>query len=171
VQRWTIEVAGAVVREPHERGYDGRAALGISRGWTSGPWTFAPALAAYWQPTGAIERERGRASITELGGVAALDVAWDTGRVQLFARPRLVAAALAAAGASSDGRRGEVTLVMPYVGLEAGARRAVSDAVALGVAIGCDVALIHRELVIDDATLVDVGRARLHVGILLLLSF
>ena len=169
-QRWAIEVAGAVAREPHERGYDGRAALGIRRGWTSGLWTIAPGLAAYWQPTGTIERDRGRASITELGAIAALDVARDAGRIQLFARPRFVVAALAAAGASSDGRRGEVTLVMPYVGLEAGARRAVSDAVSLGVAIGCDVALIHRELVIDDATLVDLGRARLHVGILLLLS-
>lgn len=168
--RWTIEAAGAVAREPHERGYDGRAALGVSRVWWSDAWRVGPALTAYWQPSGTVDGARGRAMLTEIGAAAAFDVGRDLGAVELVLRTRLVAAGLVSAGTSRDGRHGEVTVLTPYLGVEAGVRRAISETVSLGVAIGCDVAMIHRELVIDDATIVDVGRARVHVGAVLLLS-
>jgi len=163
--RWRIEITGAVVREPHERGRDGRIAFGASRAWRGAGWTIAPGLAGYWQPQTTVERDRGRASITELGGVVAIEAGRASGPVQLFARPRFVAAVVAAAGTSNDGRHGDATVLAPYVGLEAGIGRAVSDTVSLGVVAGCDVALIHHELVIDGATIVDLGRLRLHVGI------
>jgi hypothetical protein len=167
---WTIEAAGALAREPHERGYDGRAALGVSRAWSRDAWRVGPALTAYWQPSGTIDGPRGRATLTELGAAAAFDVGRNVGAVELVLRTRLVAAGLVSDGTSRDGRHGQVTVLTPYVGVEAGVQRAISETVSLGVAIGCDVALIHRELVIDDATIVDVGRARMHVGAVLLLS-
>lgn len=168
--RWTIEAAGAVAREPHERGYDGRAALGGSRTWWSDAWRVGPALTAYWQPSATIDGARGRATLTEIGAAAAFDVGRDVGAVELVLRTRLVGAGLVSAGTSRDGRHGEVTVLTPYVGVEGRLQRAISETVSLGVAIGCDVALIHRALVIDDATIVDVGRARVHVGAMLLLS-
>ena len=88
----------------------------------------------------------------------------------MFARPRFVAAVLVAQGTSSDGRHGEARVLAPYVGLELGVRRAISEAVWVGLVAGGDVALIHHELLIDGETVVDLGRVRLHVGISLTMS-
>jgi hypothetical protein len=168
--RWRIEVGGAVAHESRQRGFDGRAALAASRTWARGSWRFAPTLAGYWQPTGAIEGNGGRASVTELGAVAALEAGLEVGSIEVFARPRLVAAVLAARGTSGDGRRGEATVGAPYAGVELGLRRAVSEALWLGIATGCDVALIRNTLLIDRETIVDLGRIRLHVGVSLTMS-
>ncbi len=161
---WRVEAAGLVAYETHERGADGRVMLAASRAWIRGGWQLAPMLAGYWQPSGTIERAAGRASITEVGGVVAVEGGRDLGPVEVVARPRFVAAALAARGTSSDGRHGTTTVLAPYAGLEVGARRTISN-VRFGVVVGCDLALIHREFVIDDQTIVDLGRARLHVGL------
>lgn len=167
---WRIEVDGVVAREPHERGYDGRVALAAGRAWPSGRWTIAPVLAGYWQPTGAIDGQRGRASITELGAVLALEAARELEPFQLFARPRLTAGVLAAHGESGDGRRGDAVVFAPYAGAEAGVRRRVAEHLQLGLAIGSEVALIHHRLTIDNQTVVDIGLVRLHVGVSLTMA-
>jgi hypothetical protein len=69
-----------------------------------------------------------------------------------------------------DGRRGRATVLAPYAGLEVVVRRAVSESAAIGVDAGCDLALVHHRLMIDDETVVDLGRARLHVGVSLTVS-
>jgi hypothetical protein len=167
---WRLEIGGALARESRSRGLDGRVALAASRASRHDAWRVAPLLAGYWQPTGAIEGLRGRASITEVGAVLALEAARELPRTQLFLRPRATAALLDARGASNDGRRGAARVVVPHLGAEAGARRAVSEHLWLGLAIGCDVALIHRELVVDEETIVDVGLVRLGVGVSLTVS-
>lgn len=167
---WRIEVAGLVAREPHERGLDGRSSLAASRAWAAGPWLIAPTLAAHWQPSGAIDGAGGRASLTELGAALAVEAGREIGPIQVFARPRLVLAALAATGESSDGRRGAATVLAPYGGLELGARRRISASAWAGAVAGCDLAMIHHVFRIDAETIVDVGRARLHVGLSLTVS-
>jgi hypothetical protein len=167
---WRIEVAGLVAREAHQRGLDGRVTLAASRTWALGPWGIAPLVAGYWQPTGAIDGVRGQASVTELGAAIALEASRGAGRTELFARPRFVAAAVAARGVANDGRRGAATVFAPYTGLEAGARLGVSDTLQLGLVTGAEVALIHHELLIDREAIVDLGRLRLHVGVALTMS-
>ena len=167
---WRLEVAGVVAREPHQRGLDGRAVLAVARAWTLGDWLVAPALAGYWQPTGAIDAPRGRASVIEVGAAIALEADRPLGALELFARPRFVAAVLNATGVTSDDRRGDAWVIAPHVGLEAGLRRALSETLRLGVVAGVDAALIHHELQIDGQTVVDLGRVRLHVGISLTMS-
>lgn len=168
--RWRIEVAGQIAREPHERALDGRTQLSVSRAWTLGPWLLAPTVSGSWQPSGTIEGRGGRASITELGAALAVEAGRTLGRVQVFVRPRLVLAALLARGESNDGRRGEATVLAPYGGLELGARAGISDAAWLGIAGGCDLAMIHHEFLVDGETILDLGRARLHVGLSLTVS-
>lgn len=163
--RWRIEVAGLVAREPHERGFDGRTALSVSRAWGIGGWTFAPTLAAHWQPSGTTEGVRGHASLTEVGSALAVEAGRALGPLQVFARPRFVLAALVARGESRDGRRGGATVLAPYGGLELGARYRLSEPAWVGLTGGCDLAMIHHELLIDDETILDLGRARLHVGL------
>jgi hypothetical protein len=168
---WRIEVATLVAREPHERRLDGRTALAVSRAWSAGGWLLAPTLAAHWQPSGTIEGEGGHASLTELGAALAVEVGRELGPVQVFSRPRLALAALLARGESSDGRRGEATVLAPYGGVEVGARRGISESAQVGLAVGCDLAAIHHEFLIDSETILDIGRARLHVGVSLTVSF
>lgn len=166
---WRLEVAGLVAHESHQRGLDGRVALAASRAWMRGRWHVAPALAGYWQPSGAIDEPGGRASVTEVGGTLALEV----GRreaIELFARPRFTAAVLNATGVAGDDRRGEAWLFAPYAGLEAGIRHAFSETLRLGIVAGVEAALIHHRLQIDGETIVDLGRVRLHVGISLTMS-
>ena len=164
-RRWRIEVAALAAREPHERGLDGRTALSVGRAWAAGPWLLAPALAAHWQPSGTIERPGGFASLTELGAALAVEADRGLGRLQIFARPRLVLAALLARGESADGRRGGATVQAPYAGVEVGARRGFSEAAQVGLVAGFEVAMIHHEFLIDRETVLDLGRARLHVGL------
>jgi hypothetical protein len=167
---WRIAIEGLVAHEAHERGFDGRVGIAVSRAWTIGRWIVAPTIAGYWQPSGAIESNRGRASITEPGAVIAVEGGTDFGTFQVFARPRFVAALLVARGASQDGRQGEAVVFAPYGGLEAGVRHAISESASVGLVTGCDVALIHNELLIDQVTVVDLGRFRLHVGFALTVS-
>ncbi|MBX3158689.1 MAG: hypothetical protein KF773_22160 [Deltaproteobacteria bacterium] len=161
--RWRIEVSGQLAREPHERGADPRTVVGIGRAWRRGGWTLAPSVAGYWQPSGAIDGATGRATVTEVGAAIAVEAA----RGPVFARPRVVLGALRAEGESGDGRAGRATLFAPYAGLEVGVRREISEAAALGVVAGGEVAWRHHELAVDDRVVVDVGRARLHVGVML----
>ena len=164
-----LEVGAGAAYEPHERGGDARVGGAASFAWLRGPWSLAPMLGAYWQPSGTTERPAGRASIYELGGVAAIEGGRDLGVVEVFARPRFVAAGLTARGVSNDGRRGKVTVFAPYAGIEVGVRRAVSN-VRFGFVLGGDFALIHRELAIDSSTVVDLGKGRLHVGLTMTVS-
>lgn len=167
---WRLEVAGLAAREAHQRGVDGRVVLAASRTWTLGPWLLAPALAGYWQPTGPIDQPRGRASVTEVGGAVALEAGRPLGSLELFARPRFVAAVLRATGVTRDDRRGDAWVIAPYAGLEAGLRRALSETLRLGVVAGAEAALVHHELQIDGETVVDLGRVRVHVGLSLTMS-
>jgi len=61
-------------------------------------------------------------------------------------------------------------VLAPYAGIEAGARRRFADHLQLGLVIGSDIALIHRTLTIDGTPVVDLGLARLHVGIALTMA-
>jgi hypothetical protein len=74
---------------------------------------------------------------------------------------------LFARGTSTDGRRGEAILGAPYVGGEAGLRVPITDILAVGASAGADYALIRHKLSIDNETVVDLGRFRLHVGAML----
>jgi hypothetical protein len=167
---WRVEVDGFVAYEAHERAVDGRVAILGGRTWRRGTWTFVPMVGGYWQPSATIERPAGRASILEIGGTLAGEVDREVGPVELFVRPRFVAAAVHARGVSTDGRRGRVTVFAPYAGFEVGAFRHVVSNVAFGLVGGCDFALIRRTLVIDDDTVVDLGAARVHVGLSLTVS-
>ena len=166
VRAWRLEIDGTIAYETHERKADGRIGFFVGRAWQRGPWTLVPSIGGYWQPSGTIERAGGRASLLELGGIAAVEASRDLGPVEVLARPRLVAAAISARGVSDDGRRGTATVFAPYPGIEVGVRHAVAN-VGFGVVGGCDVALIRRELIIDNKTIVDFGALRLHVGLAL----
>lgn len=167
---WRLEIGGGAVREPHERGIDGRVGLGASRARRRGAWRVAPMLAGYWQPTGAIEGRRGRASLHEVGVAVAIEAERTVSSWELLARPRVTGAVLDARGVSADGRRGTSHLVAPLAGVEVGVRRAMSDTLSLGVVITGEVALIRHELAIDGQTVVDLGRFRVHVGACLVIS-
>jgi hypothetical protein len=169
LRRWRIEVGGSVTYERHERAFDGRAALAGGRAVRIGSLTLVPMLGGYWQPSGTIERAAGRASIVELGGVAGVEAGKRLGPIELFARPRFVAAGLSARGVSDDGRRGRATVFAPYVGVEVGVGRAIAN-VRFAAIVGYDFALIRRELVIDDETIVDLGAMRFHVGLAMTVS-
>lgn len=164
---WHLEVTGAVARERRQRHFDGRAGVALSKHFDRGPWFVAPALGAYWQPSGVIDGDEGSASVTELGVAIALDVGRRVGPLELFARPRYAVALLLARGTSTDGRRGEATLGAPYLGGEVGLRVPITDLLAVGGSVGADYALIRHKLLIDNETIVDLGRFRLHVGVAL----
>lgn len=167
---WRVEIDGGVSRDWHERGFDGFAAFGVSHAWRRDRWTFAPLVAGYWQPSGVIVGASGQASVTDLGVALALEGGADVGPVQLFVRPRATASALFARGASNDGRSGKATVFAPYAGVEAGVRRPVSETLQVGLVMGADFALIRHEFLIDQETIVDLGRVRLHVGLSLTIS-
>lgn len=164
---WRVDIVGAVARETRQRHFDGRAGVAVGKRFERGPWFVAPVLGAYWQPSGVIDGTRGSASVTELGAAIALDAGRTVGPVELFARPRYALALLLARGTSTDGRRGEATLGAPYVGGEAGLRVPITDLLAIGGSVGADYALIRHKLLIDNETIVDLGRFRLHVGVTL----
>lgn len=164
---WRVDVIGAVAREKRQRHFDGRAGVAVSRRFDLGPWFVAPVLAAYWQPSGVIDGEHGSASVTELGAAIALDAGRRLGPIEVFARPRYAFALLFARGTSTDGRRGDATLGAPYLGGEAGLRIPITDILAIGGSVGADYALIRHKLLIDNETVVDLGRFRLHVGAML----
>jgi hypothetical protein len=166
-RRWRIEVAQHVAHESHDRAFDGRAMMSIGRVWRNGPWEITPSVGGYWQPSGTIEGVGGRAAITELGGVAAVEASRTVGPVDVLVRPRLTLAVLRARGQSNDGRRGAATELAPYVGIEVGIRRSLAPAVWVGVAAGAEVAGIHQEFLVDDEVVADLGRGRLHVGLAL----
>lgn len=166
-RRWRIEVAGLVARESHQRALDGRNAVAIGRAWRLGTWELVPSLAGYWQPSGTIEGEGGRAAITELGAVVAFEASRSLGPIDALVRPRISLAVLRARGQSDDGRRGGATELSPYAGAEIGVRRTLAPAVWAGVVAGAEVAAIHQEFLVDAETIADLGRIRLHVGLTL----
>jgi hypothetical protein len=166
-RRWRLEVAGVVARESYDRAIDGRTVVAVGRVWHRDAWELTPSLAGYWQPSGTIEGIDGRAAITELGGVAAVEASRALGPIDALVRPRLTVAALRARGQSNDGRRGAATELAPYVGVEVGARRALAPAVWVGLVAGAEVAAIHQKFLVDDEVVADLGRLRLHVGITL----
>ena len=166
---WRVEVGGLMAYERGQRAIDGRTGLLVGRTWRFGEWVLVPAIGGYWQPSGTIERMTGRASIVELGGIVAAEGGRAGGPVDVFVRPRLVAAGISARGVSRDGRAGDAIVLAPYAGVELGVRRAVAN-VRFGIVAGCDFALIHRELVIDNVTIVDLGTVRVHVGLSLTVS-
>lgn len=163
-RRWRVEVTAMVARESYDRAYDGRTSVAVGRAWRSGTWELAPSIGGYWQPSGTIEGEDGRAAITELGGVVAVEASRTLGPVDALARPRVTLAVLRARGQSDDGRRGGATVLAPYVGAELGVRRSLTPAAWAGLVVGAEVAAIHQEFLIDDETIADLGRIRLHVG-------
>jgi hypothetical protein len=164
---WRIEVAQHVAHESHDRGFDGRGVFAVGRAWRAGTWELAPSLAGYWQPSGTIEGDVGRAAITELGGVAAFELGRALGPIDAFVRPRVTLAVLRARGQSDDGRRGAATELAPYVGFEVGARRSIAPGVWVGVVAGAEAAAIHQEFLVDTEVVADLGRGRLHVGLAL----
>lgn len=167
---WRIETAAGIAIDRHQRGVDGRVALALSRAWAHRAWTVAPVIAASWQAGGAIDGALGRASLDELAIAAGLETARMLGRIEPWIRSRFVAGVVAARGTSNDGRRGSVTLFAPAAGLEAGVRFQLTPALRMGALAGADVALIRRRLLIDAETIVDLGRARFHVGAVLHIS-
>lgn len=168
--RWRIEVAALLAREPHERASDGRTAVAVSRAWATGAWGLAPTLAVHWQPSGTIDGTGGSAELTEVGAALAVEGARTRGPIQGFVRPRLVLAALLARGESGDGRSGQATVLAPYAGMELGIRCRIAEAAWVGLTGGGDLAMIHHEFLIDRETILDLGRARLHVGLSLTVS-
>jgi hypothetical protein len=72
---------------------------------------------------------------------------------------------LRARGQSNDGRRGGVTVASPYAGVELGVRRALAPSVWAGCVAGAEISAIHQEFFIDDESVADLGRLRLHVGL------
>ena len=169
-REWRIEIVAGVSRDWHERGVDGRAALSLSHAWLRDRWSLAPLVGGYWQPSGVIVASVGQASITDLGGVAAVEGGVDLGPITVLLRPRFAATALFARGASKDGRHGDTTVFAPYLGIEGGIRRRVADTLQVGLVMGSDFALVHHEFLIDGKTVVDLGRVRLHVGVSLTVS-
>ncbi|MFN0245365.1 MAG: hypothetical protein ACKV2T_00570 [Kofleriaceae bacterium] len=167
---WTIEVAGVLARESFERGVDGRTSLAIGHVWRRDRWSVSPQLGGYWQPSGVIDAMAGRVSVVELGASAGVELAHDVGTFGAFVRPQFVMATMLARGASTDGRQGEATLVAPYASIEVGARRLISSSAWLGLVGGVDVATIRHELQVDGQTVVDLGRVRLHVGLVLMVG-
>jgi hypothetical protein len=166
VRRWRVEVAGFVARDPYERGIDGRAAIAVAGTWTRGAWTVAPMLAGYYQPSGTIEGETGRASIRELGAALGVEGGRAVRGVEVLARARFAVGTVMATGESTDGRAGEATVYAPYLGLDLGVRRRLSDSIWVGGLAGVEVAMIHHEFLVDAETVIDLGRARLHVGVM-----
>lgn len=167
--RWRIEAGGSLAYDREERGVDPRIALAGGRALRRGAWTLVPMAGGYWQPSGTIERAAGRASLAELGGTLAFEVARNVGPVELFARPVASAGAVHVRGVAGDGRRGRTTVFAPAAGASIGVRRIISN-VRFGASVGCDFALIHRELVIDDTAVVDLGVVRLQVGLAMTVS-
>lgn len=166
---WRIETSGALAYDREERGVDPRVELAVGRSLPWRGWTLAPMVGGYWQPSGTIERAAGRASLVELGGTLGLDVAKRLGPLELFARPAVSAGAIVVRGIAEDGRHGRTSVFAPAAGAAIGARWIVKN-VRFGASVGCDFALIHRELVIDDNTVVDLGVVRLHVGLAMTVS-
>ncbi|HUQ06562.1 MAG TPA: hypothetical protein VM261_28860 [Kofleriaceae bacterium] len=166
-RRWRIEAAGLVARESHDRALDGRTALAVGRTWPMGTWELTPSLAGYWQPSGTIEGDGGRVAITELGAIVAIEASRSLGAVDALVRPRLTLAVLRARGQSEDGRRGRATVPVPYGGAELGVRRTLAPAVWAGVVAGVEAAAIHQKFLVDDEAIADLGRIRLHVGVML----
>lgn len=162
---WRIEVAALVAYDAHQRAADGRTAIAVGRSWRVAGWTLTPGISAYWQPSGTIDGDVGRASLTELGAAVGCEVGRVVGPLELAVRPRIVLGAVLATGESTDGRRGEATVWAPYVGVGLAVRRAISESAAVGVEVGGDLALVHHELVIDGEPVVDLGRGRLDVGL------
>jgi hypothetical protein len=161
---WRIELAGVIVRDAHQRATDGRARVSASRAWFRDAWFIAPALDMHWQPSGAMDSPRGRASITEVGTGLGLELGLRARSMELVLRPHFVSAILLARGAARDGRQGDATLVVPYLGSDAIVRAPVSDTMHLGVVAGIDYALVRNRLEIDGETAVDLGRLRFNVG-------
>jgi hypothetical protein len=165
VRRWRLEVAGFAARDPSERGIDGRAAIAVASARTRGAWSIAPMVAGYYQPSGTIDGETGRASIRELGAALGVEGGRELRGIEAFGRARFALGALMASGESADGRAGSATVYAPYLGLDLGMRRRVSDSIWIGVLGGVEVAMIHHEFLVDAETVIDLGRARLHVGV------
>jgi hypothetical protein len=169
-QEWRVDIGGVIVRDAHQRATDGRARISASRVWFRDAFLLAPAIDVHWQPSGAIDNPRGRASITELGTGLAIEVGARVRSLELVARPHFLSSIIFARGVSRDGRQGQTALVVPNVGADAAVRAPVSDAIHLGVVVGTDYALIRNRLEIDGETAVDIGRLRIHVGFSLTLS-
>jgi hypothetical protein len=167
---WWIEVGGAIAYEKHDRHFDGRSGAAVGRAWIRDAWRVSPMLGAYWQPSGVAVASSGRASVTELDTVIAIDGALALNRIELFARPRFTLATLLARGDTMDGRHGTATVYSPYVGLEVGARFALSRAAAVGLVVGGDAAFVRQRLTVDDETVIDLGRFRVGVGVVLRVS-
>jgi hypothetical protein len=161
---WWIEAGGAIAFERHDRRVDGRSGLALGRAWIRDAWNASPVIGAYWQPSGVVVGANGRASLTEIGTVIAVEGALVMGRVAVFARPRFVLATLFARGDSTDGRRGSATLYSAYGGLEVGARVLLSRAASVGLVLGGDSAFVRHRLAVDEETVIDLGRFRGGVG-------
>jgi len=167
---WRVEISGLLARDAHERGSDGRVAVAASRGWALGAWRLAPLLAGYWQPSGAIEGDRGRASVTEIGGAVALEAGRAAGAIDAAVRPRFALGAVVADGVARDGRRGSAVVLAPFAGVEVAVQRRLSESVWLGAVVGGEAALIRHRFQIDRQTVVDLGTIRTHVGVALTIS-
>lgn len=166
---WRVETAGALAYDRGERGIDGRVSLAVGRA-TVGEWSWGPVLAAYWQPSTTSASARGGASLSELGASLAFEAGWRASPFEIVGRPQLAAAAVVVRGRSDDGRTGHTTLFAPTSGLQLGVRYWASEAAAVGLAAGAEVALYRHLLVIDDETVADLRRIRLQVGLTLTVS-
>ena len=161
VPRWVVEVAGGLARDAHERGSDPRTTLGLGRRWHAGAWRATAGLVMHWQPSGTIDGEHGRVSLSETSIGLQPELALDLGRLALVGRATLSLALLHARGESEDGRRGSATLLSPIGGLSIGARLRLSPSAAVGISMGAEAAALRRGLLVDDEVVIDAGRFRL----------
>lgn len=157
---WRLEAAGSMVLEHGDRRAGGRLALAIDRRWSRGDWAVAAGLGAHWQPSGAIHGDAGVVSVDELGPDLFATGEHRLGSWILFGRPHLSGSLLLAGGTSRSGARGTATVFSPSVGLEVGARWALSDTIQLVLALGGDGALIRQQFLVDGAITADLGQAR-----------
>lgn len=160
VGTWRLDVVSSIVREAGDRGTDGRISAGVDHRWQLGDYSLASGIAAHWQPSGVIDGTAGRVSINELGLDAALTGERAFGNWSLLVRPHVSTSFLLATGASLDGRTGSLDVFSPSVGLDVGARWAVSDTVALVLSVGEDTALIQQRFLVDVVVVADLKHAR-----------
>jgi hypothetical protein len=157
---WRLDVSGSIVAEAGDRSRDGRLAVAIDHRWSVDDWAIAAGLGAHWQPSGTIRGAGGTVSIEEVGPDVFVAGEHRLGAWTLFARPHLSASLLLADGTGRSGAHGSATVFSPSLGVDAGARWALSDMVELVLAVGFDDALIRQQFVVDGMITADLRNAR-----------
>ena len=169
--RWRVDTEGSFIRESGDRAWDGRITARVGRATRLAPWSITPSIAAHWQPSSAMHGEQGDVALDEIGGTLGLELGRSFGPWTLFAEPRGSACLGLARGTSRTGATGSATILTPVLGLDVGARWAVSDTVQLVIRVGPELALIHQRLLVDGVVTADLQRFRLGLGLGLSIPF